>query len=230
MVGLFGFLCLVTGTAWASTFKTVEVICPLCNTKFQTGLQMSGTTFGQRLDLKPVGPIAAPWPLPVCPKDHFVVFKEDFSEQEKESLRGFVNSKAYQDQGKDTPYYFLLAKIYEFLGEDNFKIAYTYLKASWQADKNTDQEKRCLEASFDHLIYLLSTSTEKDTKWENAELLSGEIERRLGRFDEAGKRFQSLSNQPEFKTKLYAKIIKLQIELIEKKDTLPHEVPRDESL
>jgi len=43
-------------------------------------LDGSGTQFGRRLDLKPLGPTAAPWTVAVCPTDHFVFFKMAASE------------------------------------------------------------------------------------------------------------------------------------------------------
>jgi hypothetical protein len=57
---------------------------------------MSGTSFGKRLDLRAIGPTASPWSLPVCPKDHFVLFKQKFSPEELADLRSFVNSEPYQ--------------------------------------------------------------------------------------------------------------------------------------
>ena len=70
--------------AYAHTWGTKEVVCPLGGEKFQTTVDMSGTRFGMQLDLKPLGPIAAPWRLPVCPGNHFVVYKdtEDFTDDE----------------------------------------------------------------------------------------------------------------------------------------------------
>ena len=70
-------------------------------TKFTALEDMSGTSFGKRLDLRAIGPTASPWSLPVCPKDHFVLLKQKFSPEELADLRRFVNSEPYQTVAAD---------------------------------------------------------------------------------------------------------------------------------
>lgn len=60
-------------TVNALTIHEADRTCPLCKTEFKAHLAGSGTQFGMRLDLKPLGAIAAPWPVAVCPKCHFVL-------------------------------------------------------------------------------------------------------------------------------------------------------------
>ena len=64
---------------WAAApiFAEVEATSPLDGTKFTTTLAMSGTQRESRLDLKPIGPIAAPRPVAICPTDHFVRYKAE---------------------------------------------------------------------------------------------------------------------------------------------------------
>ena len=72
---------LMAGTqATAATIYEAEKTCPLCTTEFKAHLAGSGTQFGMRLDLKPLGAIAAPWPVAVCPKCHFVLLGDDLSD------------------------------------------------------------------------------------------------------------------------------------------------------
>jgi hypothetical protein len=63
------------------TSADVENTCPLDGKKFTARLDMSGTTFGKQLDLKPTGATAAPWAVAVCPSDHFALYKKDFTAQ-----------------------------------------------------------------------------------------------------------------------------------------------------
>src|SRR5262245_48698537 len=112
----------------------VEETCPLDGTTFTTTRAISGTQWGCRLDGKPLGPIAAPWPVPVCPTDHFVLYKSTFDPEEVAKLRPFVHSPAYQDQVPGNSSYYLMATIFEFLGESPKTIAHTYLQASWQVE------------------------------------------------------------------------------------------------
>ena len=82
--------------AVASTFKEVHKTCPLCKTEFDTMVAMSGTQFGRRLDLKPLGPIAAPWPIPVCPKCKFVLYSDNIPKDELDKCQKIVSDAAYK--------------------------------------------------------------------------------------------------------------------------------------
>jgi len=180
-----------------------------------------------RLDLKPLGPIAAPWSVPKCPTCHFIVFQNELKDSEKKALLQLVNSKEYRDIAQDNSTYFLLAKVYETIGMNNLEIAHTYLKASWQVENDSQKYPRYLEASLAKFAAFLASNKEKSTSYIQAELVSGEIERRLGKFDQALSRFNRLKTLPDFTgPKHIASIIALQIELIDSKDSGPHEIRR----
>jgi hypothetical protein len=209
------------------TSKEINVKCPLCNTAFTTRADMSGTRVGMRLDLKPLGPIAAPWSVPKCPNCHFIVYNHELSDKDKKLLLKLVNSKEYRHISADNSTYFLLAKIYETAGMSNLEIAHTYLKASWQVERDSKKYAKYLEASHAKFAAFLSSSKEKSTQYIMAELMSGEIERRLGRFDQAQSRFSRLQKLPEFSAANHiAAIIDYQLELIAAKDSGPHEIKR----
>jgi hypothetical protein len=180
-----------------------------------------------RLDLKPVGPIAAPWNIPKCPNCHFIVYNNELSDKDREQLLRFVNSKGYRDISNDNSTYFLLARIYEAIGMDSLEIAHTYLKASWQVESDSKKCAKYLEASLAKFESFLSSKKDKSNQYMTAELVSGEIERRLGKFDLALNRFNRLQKSPEFTgIRNIAAIIQYQIELIGAKDTDPHEINR----
>ena len=67
---IFIWFAATANQAAALRYSEVEKICPLDGTKFKTKLAVSGTQLRTRLDRKPLGFIAAPWPVPVCPTDH----------------------------------------------------------------------------------------------------------------------------------------------------------------
>lgn len=230
-VGLWLIVLLIfTGVAaaTAATDQEVDVICPIDGTSFKFKPDISGAQTGIQLDLKPTGFLIAPRAIPVCPNNHFVVFKKQFTDAEKESLKKFVLSKEYQDLVQDNPSYFLLARIYEHLGEPEWGIAYAYLEASWQVEDKPEKQKQYFEMTLQHLnTYLSAERKEGDRTWETAILLAGELERRLGRFEEAKARFLKLSKSPVFQQGLYSRIIKYQNELISGKDTGPHDLPKN---
>src|SRR5262245_6172517 len=78
------------GASNANTSVQVEMECPYDGTRFTATLQASGTSAGMRLDFRPVGAIASPSPLAVCPTNGFVFFKDKFSSDELEKLRPLV--------------------------------------------------------------------------------------------------------------------------------------------
>ena len=67
---------------------------------------LSGTSEGRYLDLAHFGAVIDPRPLPTCPKDGFVVFKEQFTAEEQDRLRAIVASKEYQSlRATESDYY-----------------------------------------------------------------------------------------------------------------------------
>ena len=128
-------LAMVTTTRASTIFMSDET-CTLCKTKFKAKLAGSGTQFGMRLDLKPLGAIEAPWPVAVCPKCHFVLFADKYKAAELAKLRLYVKTKEYQDWGKTRSSHFLMAKLLSELDRDDIDLAHVYLKASWQEESN----------------------------------------------------------------------------------------------
>ena len=133
LIGLWVlFLALPAG---AYTVVEVEKTCPICGTVFTTTMGASGTQFGVRLDGKPLGATGAPWPVAVCPKDHFVFFKEGFAPEEIKRLKPYIQSAAYQKETRGNTSYFLMARIFQFLDEPPQKIAHTFFKLSRNSKK-----------------------------------------------------------------------------------------------
>ncbi|HUK56565.1 MAG TPA: DUF2225 domain-containing protein [Nitrospiria bacterium] len=224
-VWLVVLLIFIGGLAAAEDTE-VEVTCPLDGTKFKTPVDPSGARLGMRLDLKPIGFFKVPRRIPVCPTNHFVVYKKDFTADEKERLQKFVLSQDYQNLAKDNTPYFLLAKTFEYMGNTEWNISNTYLEASWEVENQPEKEKQYLDLSLQHFQkYLAAGKKEGDRTWETAQLLAGELARRLGRFDEAKAKFTELGALPEFKQGIYPEIIKYQMDLIAGKDSSAHDIP-----
>ena len=89
-------LVFISVSAHCLTMYTETFTCPLCETQFTARVPGSSSTFGQRLDFRPLGATCAPCALPVCPNDGFVRIGKDFSEEELSLLREFVASEAYK--------------------------------------------------------------------------------------------------------------------------------------
>ena len=76
-LSLIVMLLCAAGVVNAHTSGMVEKTCPLYEKVFKCELDMSGTQFGMRLDLKPLGLTAAPWRIPVCPRWRFVLYDDE---------------------------------------------------------------------------------------------------------------------------------------------------------
>lgn len=213
----------------AHTMAEEAQVCPLDGFKFSALMDMSGTSFGIRLDLKPVGPTPAPWSLAVCSKDHFVLYKKEYTKDEIAHLKKYVHTPQYQALAAGNSSYFLLGKIFEYLQKDEVTLGHIFLKASWQAEGDAAKYRLYAETSLQHFKAFLSKEKPQGKEWETAELVAGELERRLERYEDAKARFTRLLGRPEFKKDIYAGILAYQLELIAKRDSAAHPLPKDDA-
>lgn len=236
-------LCLVVillsaRAGFAHTSRMVEQTCPLCSEAFKCELDASGTQFGMRLDLKPLGPTAAPWRVPVCPKCHFVIFDDEIPAEELAKCKEIVNDNAYKKITGRASYY-LLGLLYEGLKKDPSEIGHIFLKASWQEEFDEKKLEEDLKRSLQHFEVFLKdhkkpktasqeSSDKGDGKYHAALILKGEILRRLGRFEEAKNHLSGLQGLPGFQGTFVGDIVKFEIILCDKKDSKPHEIPQAE--
>jgi len=216
----------------AHTFAIETFTCPLCTTTFRQGMDTSGTAHGMRLDFKQLGCIAAPWSVPVCTKCCFVLFKGakgTYTAEEVKDLMTFVTSEAYAKLPKDAPSYQRLALLGEHLKKPVECVAYTWLEASWQAERRDAALcKLCLTNCARAYDTYLKTAKPEDEAYVTAALVRGEIHRRLGEFAEAEKWFKSLAKQKAFQSDCYPAMIAQQLKLIAAKDSKPHDFENPE--
>jgi hypothetical protein len=208
-------------SAQASTVATEKFVCPVGGEKFTAQMAMSGTAFGQYLDFKPYGPIFAPPPLPVCPGNKLVMYKT-FSPAEVVSLTAFLKSGHYLSKDRKHSPYYLAARLMRHLDEPQEKIARALLMSTWEADEPALYQEYAAEALK---AFGMALEGNYDSRMGrlNDEVVAGELERRLGRFDEAGARFERLSR--EDLQPYHRKWIALQLQLIAQKSTLNTEAP-----
>lgn len=175
----------------AMTFSEQALVCPIDGQPFSARMMMSGTAFGSYFDTQSYGAIASPAPLPVCPGNGFVVAdpERQYSAAELATLRALVASEPYRGWVEhDTPYY-RLAKQMAALGDPPDQIAAALLRASWQA--GSERYPRYAGEALEAMQQRTSREAGSDRAY-HSRMLVGELQRRLGRFDQAQATFEAL--------------------------------------
>lgn len=202
----------LTAPTQGTSFRKVDLTCPLCTTAFSAQMVYMSTQWGTYLDLMPVLSLAAPAPLALCPKCRFVVFEERFDEATIERLRRYVDTPVYQAFARERSSYYALAKLLVVLRRSELKLGHTYLQASWQEVSEPARLQEDQELSLRHFDAYLRQRAEagpapaKDADaaereveaYRTAALVKGELLRRIGRFDEALAHFRQLQGNGDF--------------------------------
>jgi hypothetical protein len=215
-------LSLVGSTVFAHTMSEVEQTCPLDGTKWKEMMDMSGTSFGMQLDLRPIGPTPAPWRIAVCPKDHFPIYKEKFAADEIADFRAWVKTPEYQAIAKETSYYLTARAMLHRHGRP-LAIAHVLLKATWQVGPGEQYRRYATEALAQFKEAIGQQKTHGD-EWLTAELVAVELERRTERWDEAAARIASVRNDKAMQAELPKQVLDKQARLIAAHDSAPHPV------
>lgn len=219
----FRLLLLLAAAAPAAAQAVIEreIACPVCGEQFYTKLDLSSPQYDMRLDLKPVGEVSSPWRLPECPKCGFVIFKASLSKAEAARCRAVVYSPAYKKALKRSSYY-RAGLLYEQLEKPPFAIANNFLKASWQEEADPALLKEDQELALRYFSDALAAAKNEDEDWQKAQLLKGELLRRLGRFGPAREHFAALLALPGFKNNFLGDVAAYQLKLCSKGDASPH--------
>ena len=225
---LVGIFLLISTSAKAHTGGKVKLTCPLDNTTFEAWQDFSGTSFGARLDLKKIGPIASPWALAQCPKCGLPLYKDkkDFSADELKKLKQIVEGKRFKDESKGKTAYFALAIIQEELKEEPMDIGYNYLQASWEVEeKNPKEYKEITRRAikwFDLAAKKAKGQNEELDIYHFAQFLPIELERKNANFDEAKRRLDSFDDVKEPNIEWLINALAYERLLISKKDSDNH--------
>jgi len=217
------FLLLYPSISSASTTAEVRVKCPIGGKTFKTVEAMSGTQFGTNLDQKPFGAILAPWPIAKCPDNGFVVYKKDFTKDELDRLQAYVMSDEYQALQKIESNYYLAATLLTRMDTPAEQIAYAFLQSTWEVEADS-RYRRYAEKTLAHFESVIAKPPAAFDKADIAfyKQIAGEMERRLGRFDAAKKRFDALIGAPDVKGTTLEQVVAQEIELVKSGDSATH--------
>lgn len=211
----------------SSTIAPESEICPVCQTKFTSMMDMSGTQTGRRLDYKPIGSLSAPWRIPECPTCGFVIYKKSgqFTKEELVDLRRYVFSEEFKKIRSENSSYYLLAKITEFMDPESDAIGPLFLKASWQVENSPAKYHHYLECALEYYVKLTNRNKINSIRSVDLYCITGELYRLLSSFSNARSLFIKMKRIEIYKVQPYRTIIDYELKLIREGDHAPHEVP-----
>ena len=227
---IFTLLLLLVCVAGAVNSLEREFLCPICGTHWEQRIESSGRARGLRLDLRQVGDVVEPPSLPQCTKCRFPLFSEQLLAQANDpakaqafrQLRAFVRGPDFQMLAAKNPSYFALAQVQQLLKAPHRVIALSYLRASWQVEDREAVCRRLLEKAREHYVAALDEAGADERLSHDLALLCGEIERRLGKWDDAEKRFREMESSGILQGTPQADIPALQLRLVSLHDSAPH--------
>lgn len=189
--GLGGALALiVAGSAGAGTPYQQKLKCAVGGESFQYTATGSYSTWGSRPDGKPYGSWHFPMPLPVCPKNQLVMYRE-FTKPEIAVLKGLLDGPDYRAliAAGETSYY-RAAWLEEQLSPGSDSRPWILLQASWQADGQPDLRAR-YQREFIAAADALPAKP-GDLDWLALQGRAANAQRELGDFDGAAARIDKL--------------------------------------
>jgi len=201
-----------------------QVVCPIDGKAFTyaaPNVKPSGRLY---LDMKRADPFY-PWPHPKCPDNGFVIYKSSLSAEEIEKLRPFVLSPEYRALSEAHSTHYLEAVLRRRLGEPAYDVAWALVQATWEAAPDPERYRQYAEealAAYD----AIPMETLKSARFRNMKrMMSGELARRLGKFDSARDRFLEMRDNAELSSPNYQRIVEYQLRLIRAKDSRPRPIP-----
>ncbi len=234
MFRFFFVLFLLARVAFAVNSIEQDFTCPFDGFKWKQRMETSAEVKGVRLDLRQLGDVVQPPTLPQCPKCRAVLFMDDFPPEIVAALKPLIATEDFAQLASKYPSYYLLAQMQERLRPPHDKpeqlvarlyyVGHSYLRASWQLEARPLAEKQCLARAHEWFATALAEMGDHGKYFANTSLLLVELERRLGKFDAAGKRARALKENEAFKEAGHQRIIARQMELIEKRDSEPHAI------
>lgn len=184
--------------ASARTDAMVEYTCPIDGQKFKSMTPMSGTSFGARLDGRRIGPIAVPYPYPVCPGNGFVLYRDEkkLDADYIAKARALVETDEYRQIRDSESKHFLAAWIAERMGEDQSIVVGLLREAAWDAEGRGDRHTTYLRATAAQLRTWQASQSEHNEGWLYRQILLAELLRQAGDYNEARRVLNETPREP----------------------------------
>ena len=217
--------------ALALAYSDVTYTCPLDGETFSYQAVNSYSQSGMQLDMRPIGALVAPRPMPVCPGSGFVVYRDDFNDEEISIFRQLVQAPEYRALREAETDYFVAAHQAGKLGEDTWTIAILTLQATWEVQEKPEKYSRYAVLALTRLEEAgkdISPVGESREQWWTAKLLVVNFHRRLSKFDAAERLLAELPYPDEPEDSGYRAVGERLADLIARKESAVAELePRD---
>ena len=199
----------------APQLQNETIVCPLNGQAFDFRFGRFSVARGVTLEMQPYGAPDLPWPLPECPGNGFVVYKQAFSDAEIARLRLVLQQPGFDAQ----PVYARAYRMAQALGEPLPLQLRLLQMAAWRGGDAYRQQALPL------LEQVLADNRQPERTRLDYLLLQAEYLRRLGRFEQAQRSIDAaVAGDPET-ILLLMPIVQCQQELIAEKTRRPSPVP-----
>lgn len=179
--------------ARATEVSWSEFTCGFCGQTFKDKIIWSTNVMEQDVEFRPYAMGVDPLPYHVhsCPHCGYTNANDQvkLSDREKAEIGKFLTGyrQSHGDRASPAGKYEVLANIYLIRKMPSDKVAYAYQRAAWLADDGHDEAaaRKFRTATLEYLTKALENSEIEAKMVPNLTYLAGELNRRLGRFDEA---------------------------------------------
>lgn len=203
--------------AYAADDAVEDFVCPVDGKAFTQTLPDAGKAAGYMLDMQPYGAVVSPLPLPVCPGNGFVIYKDKFSAAEIDALLPLLESPDFQNHSAHYRAFLMMRQLKEPLPQQLRMVQ----EASWSGPDSYRQQALLL------LEQILRSSSLSVRARLDYMLLKAEFERRLGQFDQANATLQTLETLKPASLKYFVGIIQCQRRLIDAKNRKTAPTPNE---
>ena len=132
--------------------------------------------------------------VPQCPTNKFVMFKNEFTEEELKKYEKIINSEEYREIPRNSNKYYYLARFYEMLGGISDKeIGKTYFNSYHYYSENKETKREALQKGISYLEK--AEKKDYEVMWNLANLYS-----EAGEYDKMNKLLEKTSEKDFGKT------------------------------
>jgi len=179
----------------ATTFAEEDFVCPIGGEEFEANVVLSNTTWGQRPDGKPYSALPV-YPVTECPQNGFLLFDENFTEEELQILEKATGTAEFQAMRETDTQHYRVWWLKNKVQRDEASQLSSLLRAGWETDHDYDRKVK-YQSQFANLALNMVRTDENAAVWFYYNLRAVNILRELGYFDEGLKRLDFLM-KPEY--------------------------------